>query len=432
MADNNMMDPKIPIALIGISHKTAPLDIREKAAFDASEQANLLSVLFNDFDIDGCLVISTCNRSEIYISCEHHNDILPKIRCYLDDLKNSSLFSDDQYCYMANGEDAVRHFFKVISSLDSQIIGEPQITGQVKDAYNLAHESNTTDILINKMVNMGMHVQKKIRSETFLADGAVSISYAGVELAKKIFTKLSEKQVLLIGAGDTALLAAKHFVDNDIREIGFLNRTVEKARALSERFGGKAYSMEEFDSAFENVDIVISATSSAEYILEAEFISEVIKQRHHEPLFLIDLAVPRDIDPAIDTINSVYLYNIDDLNEVIQMNIEKRNQEIPKALKIIDRHVDEFDEWVSTHSLSSTITRLKSYFDHIRTKELGRLKKRLPKEDFSEIDYLTQSIMNKLMHQHIKTLKMNTSNPSLQQQHLDLLYNLYELDREIL
>lgn len=430
MPYTDMMEPNIPIALIGISHKTAPLGIREQAAFDSSEQAGLLKVLVRDFNLDGCMIISTCNRSELYFSCEHHAEIIHKLRCYLDDHKKAVLFSDERYAYTATGEDAIRHFFQVISSLDSQIIGEPQITGQVKDAYKLAFESKTTDILINKMMNMGIHVQKKIRSDTFLTDGAVSISYAGVELAKKIFTKLSEKQVLLIGAGDTALLAATHFVENGIRKISFVNRTVDKARELAARFGGDVYSMDQLDSAFENVDIVISATSSSEYILEADFISEVIKQRHHEPLFLIDLAVPRDIDPLIDKINGVYLYNIDDLNEVIQMNIEKRNQEVPKAFKLVDRYVVEFDKWVSTHSLSSTITRLKSYFDQIRTKELNRLKKRLPKEEFSEIDYLTQSIMNKLMHQHIKTLKSDTADPVLQQQQLDLLHRMYELDRE--
>jgi glutamyl-tRNA reductase len=416
--------------MFGVSHKTAPVDVREAAALSAGETEYALRHLRDTFDVDGVLVISTCNRTEVYASGENSNTQIPGMRAWMDDYKGCDCFANERYTYVLRNSEAIKHFFLVISSLDSQIIGEPQITGQVKDAYNLARDNKTTGALINKLVETGLRAQKKVRSDTFLVDGAVSVSFAGVELARKIFNQLDDKRILLVGAGETAELAARHFADRGVREINILNRTVEKARELAGSLGGNAFEFDQLPTALEIADIVISATSSREYIINAGVMGAICKHRHYEPVFLIDLAVPRDIDPDVDGLDGIYLYNLDDLNDVVAMNIEKRKQEIPRATKIVERYVSEFLGWMSTHTMSSTISSIKKYFENLRQGELARLRKRLPEEGIAEVDYLTQSIMNKLMHQHIKTLKGGSSDPVSHQQHIDFLRKLYDLDRE--
>ncbi len=425
-----MINDQIPIGLIGISHKTATVEIREQVALNEEEQKIAIKEMISNFDIDGCLIVSTCNRTEIYISGEDYTAQLPKIRSWLDTYKKCQHFTDDQITYQIVGSETVQHFFKVISGLDSQIVGEPQITGQVKDSYNLAHEMQATGTVINKLFNFGLQAEKKVRSDTFLSDGAVSVSFAGVELARKIFNNLKDKEILLIGAGETAELAAVHFLEKGVKNIHIANRTYSRAEELANKFGGRAFKLSELQIALMQVDIVISATSSKEYVVTKEMMTTICRERHHEPVFIIDLAIPRDIDPEIDNLDGIYLYNLDDLHEIVQMNLEKRKQEIPKSLKIIDEYIMEFQRWMSSHSMASIITRLRNHFDSLRIKELERLKKRLPEEGFNEIEYLTQSIINKLMHQHIKSLKKNVSNPDLYQQHVDFIINLYELEDE--
>ncbi len=424
------MNSFIPISLIGISHKTAPVDIRECVAFSAEEQKEAIRILLEEFDIEGCMILSTCNRTEIYFCGDGYKSSIPGIRSRLDVLKSTSYFQDDNLTYIISGEELVTHFFKVASGLDSMIIGEPQITGQVKQAYEVARELNSTNTLLNKLYNYALQTEKKVRTDTYLTDGAVSVSFAGVELARKIFTRLEKKNVLLIGAGETAELAALHFREKGIHTLHIANRTESKARELAEKLNGIPFPMEDLEAAFTNIDIVISATASTSFVISEPFAHKIIRGRHLKPLFLIDLAVPRDIDPDIDKLDGVYLYNLDDLQDIVQSNLEKRKAEIPKALKVVEEYTGEFRKWMSTHSVASTINRLKQYFDEIRLSELNRLKKRLPQEGLPEIEYLTQSIMNKVMHQHIKSLKKNASDPKLYQEHIDFVYNLYELDQE--
>jgi len=286
-----------------------------------------------------------------------------------------------------------------------------------------------TDALLNKLFNYGLQAQNHVRSETFLSDGAVSVSFAGVELAKKIFTSLADKTVLLIGAGETAELAALHFLDKGVGRILIANRTFSKASELANRFKGEAYELGELKHILSETDIVISATSATEYVLTRETVEPQLRHRRYDPLFLIDLAIPRDLDPELNELDNVYLYNLDDLNEVVQLNLERRKQEIPRANKIIQEHVREFINWLSTHASSQIIHRLKRYFDDLRKAELKRLNSRLPAEGMEQIDYLTESLVNKILHQHIQLLKKNIRNPELYEQYLEFLHELYEIDK---
>jgi glutamyl-tRNA reductase len=423
------MGNHIPLIVIGISHKTAPVEIRDKVALNDEEQKMVLNRLKEEFKVDGCMVLSTCNRTEIYLSGDELDKKRTDIMSWLNEVKECSYFTDPSVSYEKTGVDSVHHFFEVIAGIDSQIVGEVQITGQVKESYNLAHEQQATDSIINKLYNFGMQSRKKVFSDTYLYEGTVSVSFAAVELARKIFSDLDKKEILLIGAGKTAELAAFHFLENGVKKINVVNRTFKKAEELADKFNGHAFSLDDMPQALKTADIVISATSSKEYVVTPGLIVPILRERNHQPIFMIDLAIPRDIDPAVNSYDSIYSYNLDDLEEIVKINLKNREKEIPKAMKIVDEYLTEYRKWISTHSMTSVIGKLKKRLDALRLNELERLKNKLPPNGYKdEINYLTESIVNKVIRQHVKSLKKNASNPELYQQHLDLIYNLFELD----
>jgi len=422
------MNYTIPIYLIGISHKTAPVEVREAAALDSGEQEQVIRTLIPEFGLDGCMIISTCNRTEIYVSGSLDEEGQKNIRRRLNQLKNTALFENDEHIFLYSGERAVGHFFQVISGLDSQIIGEPQITGQVKDGYQLAHELKSTGALLNKLLEFGLQTEKRIRNETFLSDGAVSVSFAGVELARKIFTDLTGKQVLLIGAGETAELAALHFLDKGVNKIHIANRTLPKAAALAEKFRGTAHALDELPRVLQTSDIVISATSSSDYLVTREMMKKIGRERRSQPIILIDLAIPRDIEPSVQKIENVYLYNLDALQEIVRLNLKKREKEIPAALEIVDDMVSEYESWCKVHSLGSFIEQLTRYFNTLRQNELARLNSRLPEEGREEVEYLTQSLLNKILHQHISFLKKSALTSGDHTREMEMIRKIYGIE----
>ena len=416
------------IAVIGINHKTADVDVREKAVLDNKAQKELMAAFYARYANCGFMILSTCNRTEVYLTGKKAIREIQTIRKLVDDKIQNKIFTNNEITYEYHESDAVDHLFKVTSSMDSQMIGEPQITGQVKDAYEYAHELGYTDIRLNKLFNFAIQAEKKIRNETYLNDGAVSISFAGVELAKKIYNNLEDKVVLLIGVGETAELAALHFRQKYIRDIFIVNRTLKKAEALAKDFEGTALPFDELESVLEKVDIVISATSSSEYIIHKSMLEKVVTKRNFKPIFLIDLAIPRDIEPASDEVEGVFLYNLDALQEIVNKNLEKRKLEIPKANKIIQLYLNEFDNWFKTRPITHTITQLNNHFNAVRKNEFNRLKKRFPKENWSEVEYLTKSLMKKFLHQHIIMLRRNIDKPKQQERYLELMNEIYGLE----
>lgn len=425
-----MTNNHIPLGLFGISHRTAPVEIRDQVALNEEEQKKAVLSILKKFNVEGCMIISTCNRTEIYISRDDPKTVIPSIRKWLASFKNSEYFTDEELFYEIYGTAAVDHYFKVISGMDSLIVGETQIAGQVKDGYELAHNLEATDSVLNKLFNFAMQAKKRVRNETFLCDGTVSISFAGVELARKIFSNLKDKEILVIGAGKTAELAAFHFMENEMKNIHVVNRTFKKAKALADTYHGQAYQLEELPEALGKADVVISATSSENYVVTPGMMEHIARERHHRPIFLIDLAIPRDIDPEIQEIDGVFLYNLDDLNEIVEMNLKKREKEIPKSQKIVDEFVMEFQKWNSNNSMASIAGRLKQQLDTLRRNEIDRLKNHFPEDGLNEINLLTESIINKVVRQHIKSLKKNQGDPERYQQHVDLIYNLFELEKD--
>lgn len=425
------MNNHIALGVLGISHKTAPVEIREQVALDEGEQKFAIQKIINDFEANGVMVLSTCNRTEFYVSIDTPSEKFQLLRNWLDDFKDCTHYTNHEIAYEKYGLEAARHFFNVVCGIDSQIVGELQITGQVKDSYNFAHDLEATDAMINKMYNYGMQVKKVVRNETFLSDGTISVSFAGVELARKIFSDLSNQRILMLGAGKTAELAAFHFMENQVKSINVVNRTLSKAKDLADKFNGKAYPLDDLETALKETDIVISATSSTDYVITKDLMAGITRKRNYEPIFLIDLAIPRDIDPGLEQLNNIYLYNLDDLNGIVEKNLEKRRREIPKASRMVSEVLDEFQKWLSTNSMSTIIGKLKQHFELLSANELAKLKKQYPENGYQkEIDDYTQSIVNKLVRQHMKILKKNVSDPEKYQQHIDMIFKIYEIDLE--
>lgn len=418
----------IPIAVVGISHHTADVQTREKAIFTEKQQTKIIKYLSKEYSARGVVVLSTCNRIEIYLCGRKALKYINDICQWVDQFKNEIIFCDENIAYLFKGERAIHHFYRVISSLDSQMVGEPQITGQVKEAYEKSHALNHTDALINKMYNFGMQVEKLVRTKTFLTDGAVSISFAGVELARKIFGDLKQTTVLLIGAGETAELIASHFMNREVGQIFVANRTYEKGRQLAKKFHGESIQFENMEQALDRSQIVIAATSSSQYVIERLMLEGVAERRDYKPIFLIDLSMPRNIDPSASDIDGVFLYNMDDLQEIANKNIERREKEIPKAEKIVKDQVLEYIKWYETLPAIQTITQLSHYFEEIRASEFERLKNRFPQSSQIEAEYLSKSLMKKFLHQHIVTLRGSNGNPKRQKQYIDLVGEIYRLN----
>jgi glutamyl-tRNA reductase len=424
-------EDELKFTVIGINHKTAPVGIREQVVINREKQPEIANYIRNQWQIDGVLILSTCNRSELYISGADARSKLGEIRTYLDQITGTNYFKNKTITYIHQSWQAVIHFIRVISSLDSQVIGEPQITGQVKEAYQTVYDNDASDTFINKLYNFALKVEKKIRRDTFLTDGAVSISFAAVELAKKIFADLEDKNIVLIGAGETAELAAKHFISNGTSALTIINRTYAKAKKIAKQLAAHAEPITKLQDILYASDIVITATGSQTYLLTYDHLRAVCHRRNYKPIFLIDLGMPRDIDPRTENLDGVFLYNLDDLNEIVTRNLRIRHAEIPKAEKIIEDNLDELIAWHKNRSVAATIVNLTDFFEKLRSAEFDRLKKRFPKESWPEVAYLTKSMVNKILHQHIKLLKNNNSDRRHRYQLLDMLNELYEFDSKL-
>ncbi|MBU1569790.1 MAG: glutamyl-tRNA reductase, partial [Proteobacteria bacterium] len=313
------------IILLGINHKTAPVEIRELLTVSKEEAAAMLDAIKESASVNEVVIFSTCNRVEILMTAGDKADAIETAQRQLSRFKNVPVSRFQQSIYIYEGDEAVRHIFRVASSLDSMMVGEPQILGQIKEAYFNATKRKTSGVILNRLLHRTFFVAKRVRTETGIGDHAVSISYAAVELARKIFGLLDGKKVLLIGAGEMAELAVEHLIRNRVKEIFVANRTFKNGVELARRFGGTAIRFEEITDFIQQADVIISSTGSPDIIINKEQVKHIMPGRRNRPLFFIDIAVPRDIDPEINKLNNIYVYDIDDLNGVIDENIEDRN-----------------------------------------------------------------------------------------------------------
>lgn len=396
------------LILIGMNHKTAPLDLRERLLISCEGTDHPLRDIMKIPTMDGAVYLSTCNRVEVIAQTTASREAQAALQDFI--LRHGNLSQDElaRCLYIYEDGQAVRHLFRVTSSLDSLVMGEPQILGQVKDAYRQAVENRATGIILNKVMHYAFRAAKRIRTETGLAANAVSVGFAAVELAKKIFGGLQGKAVLLIGAGEMSELAARHLINHGAAQILIANRTPVRAQQMAVEFHGRAVPLEQIGETLGDVDIVISSTGASGYVITAGMVAAARHRRKNRLLFLIDIAVPRDIDPAAGDIENVFLYNIDNLQDIVDENARSRMQEAQKAEEIIEEEVARFTRWYNTLSVVPTIVSLREKAGGIIRTELDRSSswmQHLTPEDRNNVEMLAGSIVNKLLHDPIIRLK---------------------------
>lgn len=397
------------IFVVGISHVSAPVELRECLAFSPEESRNALAEMKKAPAINEVVIISTCNRVEFLIAAySPETAVKTAIKC-LSETKSIASNIFEPVIYVHSGEKAVRHIFRVSASLDSMIVGEPQILGQIKEAYRLAVETKSTGVILNRLLHKAFSTAKRVRNETGIGDKAVSISYAAVELAKKIFGSLDEKTVLLVGAGEMAELAVEHLHRNRVSGSLFVaNRTFEVGVNLAQRFSGTPLRFEEIGKALTQSDIIISSTGSPEYVIDYALVKPIMRERRNRPLFFIDIAVPRDIDPRINRLENAYVYDIDDLQGVIEENISTRNNESLKAERIIDEGVIRFQQWYASLDVVPTIKEIRCKLNTIAEIELTKTiqsMNNLSIEDVASLHKMIEAIVNKSLHDPMLFLK---------------------------
>ena len=398
------------IAIIGMNHRTAPVEVRERVAFPADAFERALRELAKSPDVSECVIISTCNRVEACVFSEKEGRGPQAVQSFFSSFHNIEPETILPHLYVLQGEEAVRHLLRVSGSLDSMILGEPQILGQVKEAWSCAAEHKTIGPVLDKLFTKAFFAAKRIRTETRVANSAVSVSYAAVELAKKILGSLGDKTVLLIGAGEMSELAARCLVSAGVRELFVANRTMERAQRLASDFEGTAVPFDELRAHVERADIVLSSTGSPGFILVRADVEEIIRRRKNRPMFFIDMAVPRDIDPDVNQIENVYVYDIDDLNNVIVTNIEERERERHKAEEIVGAETRVFRHWLESQEVTPTIVSLRRKCDEIREAELEKALSSLGPVDARTrevMELLSSAIINKVLHSPISSLKRN-------------------------
>jgi glutamyl-tRNA reductase len=398
------------LAIVGLSHKTAPVEVRERLAFNSDALRTALSSLVQRDSISEAMILSTCNRVEVV--AEGPDDRL--IREFLCEYHQIPTDSVAKHLYSFKNNDAIRHVFRVTSSLDSMMVGEPQILGQVKEAYRIASDAGTIGMHLSALMSRAFAVAKKIRSETGISQSAVSISYAAVELARKIFGSLQGKTVMIIGASKMGELAAKHLKRAGVSSVLVTNRTFDRAVELAQVFEGAAVPFEHFTDHIDRADIVISSTGAPHFIINKPMGEQIIHRRKNKPVFFIDIAVPRDIDPTVNEIDNAFLYDIDDLQQVVDSNLKDRMQEAHRAEEIIDLEVQAFCSRLQSREVVPTIVQLRDAVEKLRRDEIERnrkLLKDLSPEQQAAVDQITTSLVNKLLHQPISELKAAAHQP---------------------
>jgi glutamyl-tRNA reductase len=391
------------IVLVGINHKTAPVEVRELLAFSDQACTEGLPRLVDGEVVREGLIVSTCNRVEILsaITTEQIDNGRQRLADFLDTTRSLPAGFLTNHFYSHIDEDAVRHIFRVASSLDSMVVGEPQVLGQVRHAYSLAVEAGTAGRVLNRLVHHTFHVAKRVRSETGIASSAVSISYMAVELGKKIFDSLKGRVVMLIGAGEMAELSARHLVNAGATRVLIANRTTEAAERLAQEFDGVAVPFEQLSQSLAEADVVICSTGAPDYVLTEEMMRSAKDQKRNRPTCVIDISVPRNVDPAVGKVPNVFVFDIDDLESVISSNIREREREAERAELIVQSEVMQFQQSLRAMDIGPTIGALRQKLQQVARMEMERQRKRLGSltaEQEAAIEALLMSTVNKISH----------------------------------
>jgi glutamyl-tRNA reductase len=402
------------VLLLGLSHKTAPVEVRERFAVAESSSPERLTALAGRPGISEAVILSTCNRVELLVQPEAGSDPTEEILSFLGSEHRSLADEVKPYFYRYVDQDAIRHIFRVASSLDSMVLGEPQILGQIKDAYASAKKAGTIRGELDFVLNHAFRVARRVRNETGIGQMAVSVSYVAVELARKIFGDLNGRSILIIGAGKMSELAAKHLRRAGGGKVYVTNRTHERAEELAKVFDGQAVEFGRLLEWLTRVDIVITSTGSRNFILTKETAEGVIAARRQRPVFFVDIAVPRDIDPAINSIDNMFVYDIDDLQHVADANLDQRRREAERGESIVEEELSKLMHRLKTHQVAPTIVSLQDELERMRRAELERFRSKLgdlTSQQEQAVEALTRSMVGKIAHSPISQMKKLASHP---------------------
>jgi glutamyl-tRNA reductase len=397
------------LLLVGISHRTAPVELRERVDFQTRGIADALRHVAERTSANEAAIVSTCNRAEVYVACEDAAAARTDVVRFVSEFHGVAASEIAPHLYDEQDLDAARHLFRVAAGLDSLVVGEPQILGQVKDAHSLATEAHTAGPILNRLFHASFAVGKRVRTETGLGSGAVSVSYAAAALAKKIFGDLAGRRVLVIGAGEMGKLTALHMKSQGVHAVTIVSRTMAHAARTAEAIGGaSAAPWEELDAALGDSDIVITATGAAAPILTKAHLEAVMRPRRNRALFIIDIALPRDVEAAAGEIEQVFLYNIDDLQATVRENLARRASEVNRAEAIVGEEVGKFGSWLRSRGAIPTVVALRERFEAIRRAELERLDYKLAAltpDARARVDEITHLIVEKLLLMPTEQLK---------------------------
>ena len=417
------------ILTLGLNHTTAPVAIREKLALPEGDLSQALGQLVSGYGLHEAAILSTCNRSEIYVASDR-SEALSDTRRYLAEVQGVDVSQYQPHFYELTDADAVQHLFAVASGIDSMVIGESQILKQVRDALEVAQRNGSARLLLNELFQRSLRVGKRARTETDIGRGRLSVSTAAVELASQIFDSLQGRMALLLGAGEMIELTAQYLVDGGIGRFYVANRTFERGQELARRFEGEAVPFAKLAKCLDLVDIVISSTAASDFVIDADTLRRVMQQRRGRPLFLIDIAVPRDIDPRAREIDNVFLFDIDNLNEVVNANRSEREHEIEQVEQVIEEELRDFLSWFNALTAGPLIRALRQRADDLTRAELERWSGKLAHlkpADVQLVESVLKGYANKILHQPLTQLREFASS-SEGYAHLDTVRRLFDLE----
>ncbi|KGX89028.1 glutamyl-tRNA reductase [Pontibacillus litoralis] len=421
------------ILVVGVNYKTAPVEIREKLTFSEQEMVEAMTLLNQQKSVLENVILSTCNRTEIYAVVDQLHTGRYYIKQFLSDWFHIEKEQFSPFLSIYETDGAIEHLFRVTCGLDSMVLGETQILGQMKHAFLLAQEAGTTGTMFNQLFKQSVTLAKRSHKETEIGENAVSVSYAAVELGKKIFGDLVHKHVVIFGAGKMGELAAKNLQGSGVAQITVVNRTKEKAIRLAKQFNGTAQSADQLSNVLKSADILISSTGANGYVIDKHMIEEVHKERKGRPLFLVDIAVPRDLDPAIDELDSVFLYDIDDLQGIVDANLEARKQAAEQIELMLESEMVAFKEWLQTIGVVPVISALRNKALSIQEETMRSIERKMP--DLTErekkvLNKHTKSIINQMLKQPILQAKEYAAQPKADQ-HLEMFKQIFGIEEEV-
>jgi glutamyl-tRNA reductase len=417
--------------LVGINHRTAPVDMRERLAFGDEEIPSALATLVDRHAITEALIVSTCNRVEILATGDELHASRDRVIEYLGEARGIDRLSLEEHLYTRYDQDAIHHLFRVASSLDSMVVGEPQILGQVREAYRMGVDAGTVGRNLSSLLQSAFATAKRVRSETAVGQSAVSVSFVAVELGRKIFGSLKGKTALLVGAGEMAELAAQHLVDAGESRLLVANRTMARGQELATRFGADAVAFDRLSERLAESDMVLVSTGAEGYVISRDDVHRALDQRRHRPLCLIDISVPRQVDPAAAELDGVFLFDMDDLQRVAESNLREREREATLAESIVDDEVTKFLARLRASDIGPTVAELKGRINEVALGEYDRLRRKLgdltPEQETAIKELLLPSIINKISHPMISHMRDAASRDATPDESVSIWRRIFRL-----